>query len=417
MSTTDDLAIGYLDRAPASGLPDDDTFVPTVLFVDDEPEVLNGLRVSLRRERHSYRFLFASGADDAISIMEREPVDMVVSDMRMPDRNGADLLEEVRFRFPDVVRYVLSGQAEDRLVRRSVAVTHRWLTKPCSHEALVEAIEEAVGFRARVDDPAARRAIGSIDALPSHPEAYDTLVDALSRADVTIDEVVGLASVDPAVTAKLLQWANSVFTEGVAVYDVRRAVERIGLDALTHLSTADDVVRRGVAAEVIPGFGIDLFHRYARQVSRVAAGLTDLADAELAAAAGLLSGTGLLLEVAHLREPLERAYRLALTGRSSLVSVERDLFGRSHPELAGHLLALWGLPRNLVAAVATSHQRPDPSAVLPMPPATAVQAARLMVQRTDLSRAVGFPHLAPIDDELAAALDRWSGELQERAAG
>jgi HD-like signal output (HDOD) protein/CheY-like chemotaxis protein len=415
MSATGDLAIGHPDRASAHELPDD-TFVPTVLFVDDEPEVLNGLRVSLRRERHSYRFLFATGADDAISIMEREPVDMVVSDMRMPDRNGADLLEEVRFRFPDVVRYVLSGQAEDRLVRRSVAVTHRWLTKPCSREALIEALEEAVGFRGRVDDPAVRRAIGAVDALPSHPEAYDALVGALARPEVTIDEVVGLAAADPALTAKLLQWANLVFTEGVAVYDVRRAIERIGLDVLTHLSTADDVVRRGVAAEVIPGFGIDLFHRYARQVAHVAAGLATPERADLAAAAGLLSGTGLLLEVSHLREPLERAYRLALTDRVCLVSMEQDLFGRSHPELAGHLLSLWGLPRDLVAAVAASHRRPDPSAVLPMSPETAVQAARLLVQRTDLSRAVGLPHLAPIDDELAAALDRWSGELEDRAA-
>lgn len=409
MTATDHLAIAG-DRV--SG---DETYVPTVLFVDDEPDVLNGLRVGLRRQRHRYRFLFAAGADEAVSIMEREPVDMVVSDMRMPDRNGADLLEEVRFRFPDVVRYVLSGQAEDRLVRRSVAVTHRWLSKPCPHEVLVEALEEAVGFRARVQDRSARRAIGAIDALPSHPEAYDALVEALARPEVTIDDVVGLASVDPAVTAKLLQWANSVFTEGVAVYDVRRAVERIGLDALTRLSAADDVVRRGVAAEVIPGFGIDLFHRHARQVGQVAAGLTDPGHADLARAAGLLSGTGLLLEVGHLRERLEQAYRLALTGRSSLVAVERDLSGWAHPDLAGHLLALWGLPRDLVAAVAAAHERPDPSAELPLGPQTAVQAARLLVQRTDLSRAMGTPHLMPFDDELADALDRWSRQLEERA--
>ena len=89
---------------------------------------------------------------------------------------------------------------------------------------------------------------------------------------------------DPAMTAKLLQWANSVYANGGAIYDVRRAVERIGVDALAQLALADDVVRSGTSSEVIPGFGVDLFHRHARQVAKVAAGLTDGSHADLAGA-------------------------------------------------------------------------------------------------------------------------------------
>lgn len=384
---------------------------PTVLFVDDEEEVLAGLRLSLRRHRNDYRFLFASSATEAIAMLEAEPVDMVVSDMRMPDRSGADLLEEVRFLYPDVIRYVLSGQAGDRLVNRSVAVTHRWLSKPCESAVLIAAIAEATGQRAEILDSQVRRAVGAVDALPSHPLVHAELLAEFGSGTATAERVAALAADDAGFTVKLLQWANSAYASDEPIYDVRRAIDRIGLEALGPLAQANDIVRPFTSTEVIPGFGIDLFHRHARATSAIAAALTVPSQADLAAAGGLLSNLGLLVETTHLRHRLDQAYRLAESSDVALHRSEQATFGTSGTELATHLMTLWGLPGLLVGVVGESHGQPDLDASFPLSPINAVRAARLLVQRLPLAKAIGGPHLEPVDDATTEVLDRWVSEL------
>lgn len=393
-------------RPPVTDAP-----VPVVLFVDDEEEVLAGIRLSLRRQRSLYDLRFAISADDAVAILDREPVDMVVTDMRMPERSGADLLDELRFRYPDVIRYVLSGQASDRLIQRSVAVTHRWLHKPCPHELLVAALAEATGHRSQITDPEIRRAVGAVDALPSHPDAHAGLVEVLDSDRATVDHVAGLAGLDPALSLKLLQWANSNQGEDRPIYDLRQAVEQIGLSTLRQLSSANDIIRPVGSTEVVPGFGIDLFHRHARAVASLAASLTGADQADLASTGGLLSNLGLLIEVHQLRDRLELVYERAQRAELSLLVSERQAFGGTHPELGGHLMALWGLPAALVEVVARSHGLPDHHAVLPLSPVDAVRAARLLAQRLPLAKAIARPHLTRVPPEVNAALDRWVAEL------
>lgn len=385
---------------------------PAVLFVDDEPAVLSGLRARMRRLRREYDFEFAGGAEEAIEVLERRPVAVVVTDMRMPDRTGADLLEEVRFRFPEVIRYVLSGQPDDRLIHRSVAVTHRWLSKPCDHDVMVAALAEAVGDDGAVHEPEVRRALGSIDALPSHPLVHRRLVEVSEGERPTIAEVARLIASDPAATAKLLQWASSIEPDAELAVDLDRAVEVVGLDALAHLVVANDVVRPTRPTDMIPGFGPDLFHRHSQLVAHVASKLSEPSEAGLARHGGLLATIGLLIEASRLPERLAEAYveaEQAEGGPVRLVEMEHKLWGSTHPEVGSHLLGLWGLPPTLVTLVRGSTTRPDPTIEPPFSAAQAVRAARLVVQRGPLARVIGLPHLDPIDDEpeLVEAVDRW----------
>jgi CheY-like chemotaxis protein len=115
-----------------------------VLCVDDEPKVLEGLQRVLHRR---CVFLSASGGEDALKLIARsEHIDVVVSDMRMPEMNGAVFLAECRKRSPDTVRLLLTGQAD--LASAIDAVNEgqvfRFLTKPCPPEQFLEAIVAAV---------------------------------------------------------------------------------------------------------------------------------------------------------------------------------------------------------------------------------------------------------------------------------
>lgn len=115
-----------------------------VLFVDDEPNVLDSIRRQLRKDCDLHT---ASGGEEALRLLKQlGPVALVVSDMRMPGMNGAELLTAVRELHPDTVRMVLSGQADLEATIAAVNEGHifRFLTKPCGEDALRMAVKAGI---------------------------------------------------------------------------------------------------------------------------------------------------------------------------------------------------------------------------------------------------------------------------------
>ena len=108
----------------------------TVLCVDDEPNILSSLRRSLRPLR--CRVVTAEGGAQALELLSRERIDVVISDMRMPVMNGAELLERVHQGWPGVIRILLTGHAD---MESTVAAINRgridrYLNKPWDEQEL-----------------------------------------------------------------------------------------------------------------------------------------------------------------------------------------------------------------------------------------------------------------------------------------
>ena len=114
-----------------------------ILFVDDEPNVLQGLQRMLRPQRAQWAMTFCTGGEEALRRLGEEPFDVLVTDMRMPGMSGAMLLTEARKRFPSLPGIVLSGQADQDSLAALRGVPHRFLSKPCDAALLQAAIEEA----------------------------------------------------------------------------------------------------------------------------------------------------------------------------------------------------------------------------------------------------------------------------------
>lgn len=107
-----------------------------ILFVDDEPNVLASLRRVFRRE--NYNLLFAENAEEALALLEKQPVELVVSDYLMPGMNGSQLLARVRESWPDTLRIMLTGQAGTEAVMGSVkdGAVYRFILKPWNDDDL-----------------------------------------------------------------------------------------------------------------------------------------------------------------------------------------------------------------------------------------------------------------------------------------
>ncbi len=385
---------------------------PTVLFVDDDEHVLDGLRTVLRRRVKDCTMAFVPGPLEALEYLDHHSVDLVVADLKMPAMNGVELLEAIRVRHPTALRYVLSGEAGLEVVTEAVPVVHRLMTKPCDSDDLAEVISRAL-FHRRLDladDPDARLALAATSALPSPPGIYTELRRLLADHDVPLDDVAALVSTDPAVTAKLLQWANSASIGRPGVSDVKRAIGRVGLEPMAKLVLSASVVRVLTESDTIPGLDAEQLVRTSQTISTLAARLARPEEAIDASVAGVLSSVGLLLEAAALPNRLHHAYRQAEAEDRTLADVERELYGHAHPDLAVHLLTIWGLPVELVTLVGLADQPPRLDQPPPWSGVEAVRVARLLTLHDLGDPSIGRPHL----DRIAAAeLDR----MTELAAG
>jgi DNA-binding NtrC family response regulator len=103
---------------------------PVALFVDDEANVLNALRRSLRKE--PYERLFAQCPEEALDILKKKNVDLIVTDHLMPSMDGLSLLKLVKERYPKVVRILLTGHADIQMTIAAIneGEVFRFLTKP-----------------------------------------------------------------------------------------------------------------------------------------------------------------------------------------------------------------------------------------------------------------------------------------------
>lgn len=142
-----------------------------VLFVDDEPRVLESLRVALRRS--DLEIQTASSGEDALAFLASQDVDVVVSDERMPGTQGSELLAQVYEAMPATIRILLTGQATVEAATRAVntAHVHRFLTKPTSPADLLATIRSLVHER----DGKAATAAQSAAAAPARDRAMATL--------------------------------------------------------------------------------------------------------------------------------------------------------------------------------------------------------------------------------------------------
>ncbi|MBT6488866.1 MAG: response regulator, partial [Deltaproteobacteria bacterium] len=97
-----------------------------ILFVDDEPLILEGLQNLLRRFRKKWAMSFAVGADEALEKLDIETFDIVITDMRMPGLSGAELLKRVRETHPGTARIMLSGYSEEETILQALPVAHQY---------------------------------------------------------------------------------------------------------------------------------------------------------------------------------------------------------------------------------------------------------------------------------------------------
>ncbi|MDD4202237.1 MAG: response regulator [Candidatus Omnitrophica bacterium] len=115
-----------------------------ILIVDDEKDILSSLRRVFINE--DFEAFFVCTYKEAMKVLNTKPIKVVMSDQRMPDVTGIDLLKEVKDKFPNIVRILFTGYAQTHLINEAfdVAGVYKFISKPWSTEQLKETVYEAI---------------------------------------------------------------------------------------------------------------------------------------------------------------------------------------------------------------------------------------------------------------------------------
>jgi HD-like signal output (HDOD) protein/ActR/RegA family two-component response regulator len=371
-----------------------------ILFVDDDPDVLDGLRDALRPRRREWRMTFVSSGEAALGVLEAEPVDIVVSDLRMPGMDGAAVLTEVARIQPDVVRIVLSGHADPETIGRVAAVAHRILVKPSPIDVVARVIERSCVLLDLTGEVQLIRLAAGACALPSPSATYVELAELLARVDATTEEVAAVLERDIAMAAKVLQLANSAyFGRRQPVSSLHDAVTLLGHETLRALALSAEAFQRFHIPAPIPCFSREAVQHRSLQVARLAHKLSEgqaEAEADDSFAAALLLDVGLLVLAAHEPGYLGEVLLTAEREGRTVHEVELERHGITHAEIGAHLLALWGLPHTIVEAVA-HHHSPLRSPVPAFDAIATVHIADALVADLEIGAPAGPTGLSRID--------------------
>ena len=330
-----------------------------ILFVDDETNILDGLRRMLRPLRQEWEMRFASSGEEALGLLDQEPCDVLVTDMRMPGMSGVQLLEETLTRCPEAIRIVLSGQSDRESAIAAVGPAHQYLNKPCDAETLKSTIERAFVLRERISNTTVASLVAGSGTLPSAPQSYLDLKKELESDDGSITAVAEIVGSDPALTARVLQVVNSAF------FGMRRevanpleAVRQLGFDLVGSLALSAGIFGQ-LADPRFERFAGALWRHslttatFAKTIARAEGAKADVVNATMTA--GLLHDVGKLVLCSGRGDDYLELTQSAKNGSEPLWQLEQEALGTSHAEVGAYLLGLWALPDAIVEVVAYHH--------------------------------------------------------------
>jgi HD-like signal output (HDOD) protein/ActR/RegA family two-component response regulator len=326
-----------------------------VIFVDDEQNILEGLRRMLRSLRNEYNMHFATGGAEALKLMADECFDVVVSDMRMPGMDGAELLEIIQEKYPHTIRIMLTGQADEQSILRTVGVVHQFLAKPCDPESLKTILIQVGALQDMFTDGGLKDLVSQLGKLPSLPSTYSRLQKAIATPDIGINEIAEIIAQDIAMTAKVLQLVNSSFF-GIysSVDSPSRAVTLLGLDTIKVLVLSLELFSKIKVQEQV--FHIDRLWDHSLMVGKVARAIaaTQTDEKELISntfLAGTLHDLGKLILLSSKPDEYRQVIDLAQERNIIMPEAEQVVFGATQSAVGSYLTGLWGFAPPIIEAI------------------------------------------------------------------
>lgn len=335
----------------------------TILFVDDERNILKGLRRMLYPLRDDWNMLFVESGAEALETMEQNKTTVLISDMRMPGMNGFELLNTVRERYPEVVRVMLTGQPDKDLYHKVMTISHYFLWKPTQFEAFDELLGRIKELDAILQNKKLVQLIGGITSLPSLPVLYIRLTELLEQSDTDSAQIAAVVNEDMAMAVQILKLINSVlFGISRKIETLQESISYLGMETVRSLALVQHLFSQ-CNHKGCQTFNLDQLWEHslctATLSTQIASKLTKASQVhQHAYLAGLLHDIGKLILANSLPDTYQVILEEVAESGRCLGEVEVEQLGANHAAIGAYLTCLWGMPRTITEAVAFHHEAP-----------------------------------------------------------
>ena len=327
-----------------------------VLFVDDDPLIIRGYQRSVEEYLDEWEPFFCTSGKEALDLLDQQPIDVLITDMRMPVMDGNALLATVIQKYPGVIRLILSGNIEEASAYKAAGLAHQLIAKPCDIRVIREIVEQSCHLRDMLSDKKLVKLVTGIKNLPSMPALYVRLMKEFESEQPTLKQIGNIISQDVAMTAKILQLVNSAFFSlPYNVSNVNQAITILGLNTIQALVLSVGVFTE-YQARSSSDFSLETLWQHSITVGNLSrsiaaeAGLNRTAQDE-AQLAGILHDVGKLIE----SEIPGFFQEINKNPNDTYMETEIRILGTSHAEIGAYMLSLWGLPNSVIQAVAYHH--------------------------------------------------------------
>ncbi len=331
-----------------------------ILFVDDEERVLSGLKRLLHAQQEKWQMRFTNSGQDAFQIMAEEDIDLIVTDLRMPDVDGIELLKRIKAAYPTVLRIGLSGTADEHLNLAALHLVHQYLPKPCQRDTLIATLERSIALKNVMENESLKEIIPQLTTLPSLPAMYYEIIDQVNSEDSSIRDIGKIVSKDISMSTKVLQLINSAyFGMRREVTDPIQAVIFLGLNTIKSLVLTIKIFASFEENNIDPEYINQLWSHsltvanYTQAIAKAENLPRD--DLNDYLTAGLLHDVGKLVIAANFPQEFQQIFARSEGNGQSLLKAEKDVLGSTHSEIGAYLLGLWGLPTPLISSCAFHH--------------------------------------------------------------
>lgn len=313
----------------------------TILFVDDETFILHALQRIFRRD--GYNLILVDTPEKALEVLEKESVDLVISDLKMTQMNGYELLNIIKGKYPQIIRVILSGCFQEREVLQAIldGTAKMYLSKPWENEVLLQTVKNIFSLQETLNNKNLLIQISQLDLLPTLPALYKQLCQMIEE-DVSIAKITQAIETDPAVAANVLRMANTAFG-GIHTASLKQAVTYLGLSV-----TKEVVLASSIFEHAKTNFLLELFWKHANLTNQLLRLMWERflnqSLREEYSTVGLLHNIGQVVLMKQNKDCYATLFLEATQKRQPIDALERDAFGISHQELSGYLLNWWNLP-------------------------------------------------------------------------
>jgi len=330
-----------------------------ILFVDDEINILDSLKRFFYKNRKEWNMSFVSSGEQAIEHLENNKVDILVTDMKMPEMSGVELLRIVQSRFSNVIRIALSGHAEQEMLLESIGLFHQYYSKPCETALLEEGINEAYKLSSILNDDYTRGAITKEKSLPVIPEIYTKIQRYVCDPEASLNDISKLIEDDVALSANILRFINTPFFGlKTTITHIKQAVTLLGVDLIKNMILMVNVFHK--SSVVIEGFSLNELMKHSVRVAtfcKVIAKHEGVADNELDKffIAGLLHDVGKILFYNNHTEQYKLVISSIDSSVKSITESEEKIIGVTHAQVGAYLLGLWGFDKEITYVISNHH--------------------------------------------------------------